>query len=110
MDDFGLHAALVVGERRPLGVHGLAGLAAMRVTLRRNDDVVETGAASDVDGGPLGSLAFLRTDLARVNRSLLPGEIVSTGSMTRVPAIASGERWTVEAQNAELPPLTIDVT
>lgn len=107
--DFGLHAALIIGERRPLGVHGLAGLAAMRVTLRRNDDTVETGGASDVDGGPLGSIAFLRTDLARVNRTLLPGEIISTGSMTRVPPIASGERWTIEAENAELPLLTIDV-
>jgi 2-keto-4-pentenoate hydratase len=40
---------------------------------------------------------------------LRPGEIVSTGSMTRVPSIASGERWTIEALRGELPALTIHI-
>lgn len=107
--DFGLHAALIVGERRPLDSTDAVWLTPMQVQLLRNGDVVERGAGSDVDGGALGSLAWLGSDLRRVNRALLPGEIVSTGSMTRVPAIASGERWTIAALGGELPALTISV-
>lgn len=107
--DFGLHAALIVGERRPIGPAGAELLTAMPVQLLCNGEVVERGAGSDVDGGAPGSLRWLRGDLQRVGRDLLPGEIVSTGSMTRVPPIASGERWTIEALGGELPALTIDV-
>ena len=32
-----------------------------------------------------------------------------TWSMTRVPAIAVGERWTIQAEGEELAALTIDV-
>lgn len=107
--DFGLHAALVVGERRPISAADAAQLQTMTVQLLRNGTVVERGTGSDVEGGAPGSLDWLRADLRRVGRELLPGEIVSTGSMTRVPAIFSGERWTIEAIGGELPPLTIDV-
>jgi 2-keto-4-pentenoate hydratase len=107
--DFGLHAALIVGERRPIDALGTARLPALQARLLRNGELVECGAGSDVDGGALGSIEWLRGDLRRVGRDLLPGELVSTGSMTRVPAIASGERWTLELVGAELPALTIDV-
>jgi 2-keto-4-pentenoate hydratase len=107
--DFGLHAALIIGERRPIADAGAAILTQMPVQLRRNGEIVERGAGSDVDGGAPGSLRWLRKDLQRVGRELQPGEIVSTGSMTRVPPIASGERWTIEALGGDLSPLTIDV-
>lgn len=107
--DFGLHAALIVGRPRPLTPPELERLVHMRVRLLRNGVVVEDGAARDVDGGPLGSLTWLRSDLQRLDRELQPGEIVSTGSMTRVPAIEPGEQWTIEATEAELPALTIEV-
>jgi 2-oxo-3-hexenedioate decarboxylase len=107
--DFGLHAALVVGEQRAVTSRELEALSAMQVRLLRNGAVVEHGASADVDGGPLGSLAWLRDDLRRVGRELQPGELVSTGSMTRVPAIAAGERWTLEALGGELPALAIDI-
>jgi 2-keto-4-pentenoate hydratase len=81
----------------------------MPVRLLRNGEVVERGAGSDVDGGASGSLRWLRDDLRRAGRDLLPGDIVTTGSMTRVPPIASGERWTIEALGAELPALTLEV-
>jgi 2-oxo-3-hexenedioate decarboxylase len=107
--DFGLHAALVIGEKRPIDDGGAAALASMRVQLRCDGEVVERGAGSDVDGGALGSVCWLRDDLRRVGRELEAGEIVSTGSMTRVPKITSGQRWTIEALDGELAPLTIDV-
>jgi 2-keto-4-pentenoate hydratase len=107
--DFGLHAALVVGERRSIGAEGADGLTALRVQLLCDGEIVERGTGADVDGGALGSVRWLRRDLARVNRDLLPGEIISTGSMTRVPAIAPGQRWTLETLGGELPALTLDV-
>jgi 2-oxo-3-hexenedioate decarboxylase len=107
--DFGLHAALIVGTPRPMTLSEIERLVDMRVRLLRNGVVAEEGAARDVDGGPLGSLAWLRSELQRLHRELQPGDVVSTGSTTRVPAIEPGERWTVEATEDELPALTIDI-
>jgi 2-oxo-3-hexenedioate decarboxylase len=107
--DFGLHAALIVGQPRPMTRSEIERLGHVRVRLLRNGVVAEHGAARDVDGGPLGSLTWLRSELQRLHRELQAGEIVSTGSMTRVPAIEPGERWTVEATEDELPALTIDI-
>ncbi len=107
--DFGLHAALIVGQPRPMTTSDVERLVNMRVRLLRNGVVAEHGAARDVDGGPLGSLTWLRSELRRLQRELQTGDVVSTGSMTRVPAIEPDERWTVEATEDELPALTIDI-
>jgi 2-keto-4-pentenoate hydratase len=107
--DFGLHAALIVGEPRPMTLPEMERLVHVRVRLLRNGAVAEHGAARDVDGGPLGSLTWLRTELDRTHRELQMGEVVSTGSMTRVPAIEPGQRWTIEATKDELPALTIEI-
>jgi 2-keto-4-pentenoate hydratase len=107
--DFGLHAALIVGKPRPMTPSEMERLMDVRVRLLRNGVVAEQGAARDVEGGPVGSLTWLRAHLQHVGRELQTGEIVSTGSMTRVPAIEPGQRWTVEASENELPTLTIEV-
>jgi 2-oxo-3-hexenedioate decarboxylase len=107
--DFGLHAALVIGEKRPFAPEDGERLAAMRVRLLRDGELVERGRGSDVEGGPLGSLAWLREHLAPLGRDVREGEVVSTGSLTRVPAIAAGERWTIAAEGGELEPLTIEI-
>ncbi len=107
--DFGLHAALIVGERRALGKGEAAGFAGLRVRLLQDAEVVERGGGSDIDGGPLASVVWLREDLARCGRTLGDGELVSTGSLTRVPAIVPGERWTVEAEDGALAALSIEV-
>ena len=107
--DFGLHAALIVGEARAMTLPELERLIHVRVRLLRNGIIAEHGAARDVDGGPLGSVTWLRTELHRLHRELQTDDVVSTGSMTRVPAIEAGERWTIEATEDELPALTIEV-
>lgn len=107
--DFGLHAALVIGERRPIAPAQAAALQAMDVELLRGETLVERGRGSDVDGGPLGSVNWLRTYLAGVGRAPESGELVSTGSLTRVPAIESGQTWTIRARAGELAPLTIAI-
>lgn len=107
--DFGLHAALVVGAKRLFAANDGDRLAAMRVRLLRDGGVIERGCGADVEGGPLGSLAWLRRHLAAFGRDVADGEIVSTGSLTRVPAIACGERWTIEAAGGELEALTLEV-
>jgi 2-keto-4-pentenoate hydratase len=107
--DFGLHAALVIGAKHRFAAGDGEKLAAMRVRLLRDGELVERGRGSDVEGGPLGSLSWLRQHLAGLGRDVREGEVVSTGSLTRVPAIAPGERWTIEAEGGELEPLTIEV-
>jgi 2-oxo-3-hexenedioate decarboxylase len=108
--DFGLHAALVIGSKQPFVPGDGERLAAMRVRLLRDGELVERGHGSDVEGGPLGSLEWLRAHLAGFGRDLRAGEVVSTGSLTRVPPIAAGERWTIEAEDGELQPLTVETS
>jgi 2-keto-4-pentenoate hydratase len=107
--DFGLHAALIIGERRSLDLGDLERLGTLPVVLRCDGTIVERGNAADVDGGAAGSVAWLRDDLRHVGRTLAPGDIISTGSMTRVPSIAAGQRWTIESPPEAFAPLTIDV-
>lgn len=65
--------------------------------MRRNGVVVERGAGSDVDGATSGSLRWLSDHVRRAGLDLQLDEIVATGFKTRVPPIASDERWTIEA-------------
>jgi 2-oxo-3-hexenedioate decarboxylase len=95
---FGLHGALVLGPWHPVTAHEQAweqGLSSFTVELLCDGKLVDQGHASNVLGGPLTALRELVALLARdaVNPPLAPGEIVTTGTLTRVPPVAPGERW-----------------
>ena len=109
---FGLHGALVLGERRDVTDDREGWRAAMSsfsVELRRDEEAVARGHARDVLGGPLEALRWLVEDLAWRSDGppLAAGEVVTTGTLTGAHEVAPGEVWTTAVTGAPLPGLAL---
>ncbi|GAC1312797.1 MAG: fumarylacetoacetate hydrolase family protein [Vulcanimicrobiaceae bacterium] len=107
--DFGLHGRLIVGDERPYDPHDAELLANCDAALSRNGDVNLRGNGRDVHGSPLLAFAWLRERLADEGVALDPAAIVTTGSLTGVPALVRGDRWTIDVPALRLAPLTIAI-
>jgi 2-oxo-3-hexenedioate decarboxylase len=113
---FGLHGALVVGNRRslrdrdPVDLAALADtLATFTLTLCRAGEVVERGSGANVLGSPVLALDFLTTMLAGQEQfaPLAAGEIVTTGTLTDAQPIEPGDVWASDYGALELEGLTV---
>ena len=96
---FGLHGALLLGPWQPVASREEAWqgqLERFTVDLLCDGTVVDQGRASNVLGGPLAALRHLvgLLDHDAMNPPLAAGEIVTTGTLTRVPPVAPGQTWT----------------
>ena len=110
---FGLHAALVVGEQRPVSTASIPTLveqlASFKLKLSKNGALVEEGAGKNALRSPalcLGELASAIANQTGVD-PLQPGELVSTGTLTAAHPIAAGERWTAEPDGLDVAPITL---
>jgi 2-keto-4-pentenoate hydratase len=107
----GLHSQLLIGSK--INITGLTRnavafnqwLAALKVTLRCNDQAVATGRGSNVLDSPLLALCHLLSELSKRGQKLLPGAIVTTGTMTNAMPIAAGEIWETQFEQQSLPNL-----
>jgi 2-oxo-3-hexenedioate decarboxylase len=97
---FGLHGALLLGPRVAVTPDTAdlwyERLAAFRLTLLCDGAVRDEGEAANVlGGGPLAALRHLVDTLADdpAGPPLGPGEIITTGTVTRALPIRAGERW-----------------
>ncbi len=95
---FGLHGALLVGPRHPVGedaARWLTALTRFEIDLSLDDQVVDRGHATNVLGGPLPALRHLVDVLEADPRQppLRAGEMVTTGTLTRAFPIAPGQTW-----------------
>jgi 2-oxo-3-hexenedioate decarboxylase len=112
---FGLHAALVVGEPRPVtpdDIPALADrLARFKVTLARDGQLVEEGSGRNALRSPALSLGELASAISRSAHAapLAAGELVSSGTLTESKPILPGETWTAAVDGLELPDLTLQV-
>jgi 2-keto-4-pentenoate hydratase len=103
----GLHGALLIGPRRPIGSH-VADLQKMlsgfAIDLLCDGRAIDRGHSENVLGGPLSALRHLVGLLAgdAINRSLVAGEIVTTGTLTRAMPVQSGETWTTQLDGIAL--------
>jgi 2-keto-4-pentenoate hydratase len=110
---FGLHAALVVGERVSVHSDAIASLAEnlprFKVRVSRNGEFVEEGSGKNSLGSPAACLAELGAAILRrfPNEPLLAGELVSSGTLTAGHPAAPGETWTAEVQGLPLPALKL---
>jgi 2-keto-4-pentenoate hydratase len=112
--DFGLHAALVVGL--PWRVdseapdHLVAVLESLRVTLRGSKDLVAEGEGRNALGSPLRALGFLARVLSTQPWAgpLMPGDVITTGTLTAFPYVQHGELYRVEVAGAPLAPLQLE--
>jgi 2-keto-4-pentenoate hydratase len=114
--DFGVHAGLVVGtpwqvtsENRR---HLASTLESLKVTLRGGKDFSAEGAGRNALGNPLLSLAHLGQVLSAQPwaAALGPGEVITTGTLTPLPILKSGESYSVQVEGAPLPPLRLELT
>jgi 2-oxo-3-hexenedioate decarboxylase len=104
---FGVHGALLLGPWHPVSSNEEAweqSLSTFTVELLCDGEVVDHGRASNVLGGPLTALGHLVELLARdpVNPPLTAGEIVTTGTLTRVPPVGPGEMWSTALTDVAL--------
>ena len=113
---FGLHAALVIGERvqvRPDFIAVLVDeLPRFKVRMSKNGEFVEEGSGRNCLRSPALCLAELSAAIRRrfPTAPLSAGEIVSSGTLTAGHPTDRGDLWTVEVEGLPLPPLTVRLT
>lgn len=107
----GLHGRLVVGQRVAIGSFPnlAAALPAVKVLLKRGDEVIDRGVGSNVLDSPLLALAHLVRALAAQPDApaLRAGELVSTGTLTDAHPVEPGQIWRTELSGLPLPGLTV---
>ena len=94
----GLHGALLIGPRHPIGSRGAQwrnALPNFTIDLLCDGRVVDRGHSINVLDGPVSALRHLVGLLARdpANPPLAAGEIVTTGTLTRAMPVKAGETW-----------------
>jgi 2-keto-4-pentenoate hydratase len=113
---FGLHAALVIGERTqiqpPMIAQLVDELPRFQVRMSKNSEFVEEGSGKNSLRSPALCLAELAGAILRrfPAQPLSTGEIVSSGTLTAGHATQSGDVWTAEVTGLSLPPLTLQLT
>jgi 2-oxo-3-hexenedioate decarboxylase len=110
---FGFHAALVVGEPRPVRPEMIPALvdqlSTFKVRLLSDDQLVEEGSGRNSLRSPALCLGELASATARhsTTEPLAAGDLVSSGTLTESRPIVSGETWTVVVDGLDLPALTL---
>jgi 2-keto-4-pentenoate hydratase len=110
---FGLHAALVIGQRVELDSDKIPQLrdelANFKVRMLRNGELVEEGSGRNALRSPALCLAELGKGMAkRFPQELWRGrEIVSTGTLTAGHPTRAGDHWKAEVEGLALPPLRL---
>jgi len=110
---FGLHAALVVGEKiavKPEMIHELVNsLPNFKVRILKNGELVEEGSGKNSLRSPALCLAELGSAILRrsATEPLAAGEIVSTGTLTGGHLAGKDEMWTAEVTGLPVPRLSL---
>lgn len=113
---FGLHSALVIGEKMPVEPERIAKLveelARFKVRMSKNGELVEEGAGKNSLKNPALCLAELSAAIAWrfPTHPLSAGEIVSAGTLTAGHPTGKGDSWTAEVEGISLPSLTLRLT
>ena len=113
---FGLHAALVVGEKmkiKPDLVPALMEeLPRVKVRMKKDGELIEEGSGKNSLKSPALCLAELGAAIAKrfPSQPLAAGEIVSSGTLTAGHLTGKGDQWTVEVEGISLPSLTLRLT
>jgi len=110
---FGLHAALVVGEKvqvRPDLITKLVEeLPRLKVRVLKGGEFVEEGSGRNSLKSPALCLAELGAAVAKrfPAQPLSAGEIISSGTLTAGHLTTRGDLWTFEVEGFSLPSLTL---
>jgi 2-oxo-3-hexenedioate decarboxylase len=110
---FGLHAALVIGDRIPVLPDNIATLAqqlaTFKVRMSKNGEFVEEGSGRNSLKNPALCLAELSSAIAKrfPAEPLRAGEIVSSGTVTAGHPLEKDDLWTAELEGIPLPSLSL---
>jgi 2-keto-4-pentenoate hydratase len=110
---FGLHAALVIGEKMQLKPELISNLVdelpRFKVLMSKNGEFVEEGSGRNSLRSPALCLAELTAAIAKrfPAEPLGVGEIVSSGTLTAGHPTDRGDFWKVDVEGLSLPPLTL---
>lgn len=98
-----------VGDRRDTW---LEMLRTFSITLRSSEGVEDQGFARNVLDGPLSAVRHFVAGLAErpFARAILPGDIITTGTVTRAFPVHPGQMWWTEVEGLPLPEMRIVVT
>jgi len=113
---FGLHAALVIGERvqvHPETVGTLVDqLARFKVRVSKNGEFVEEGSGRNSLRSPALCLAELGAAVVRrfPDEPLSANEIISSGTLTAGHLTDKDDLWNAEVEGLPLPSLTLRLT
>jgi len=113
---FGLHAALVVGEKIPVQPELISTLVdelpRLKVRTSKQGEFVEEGSGKNSLKSPALCLAELSAAISRrfPAEPLSAGEIVSSGTLTAGHLSSAGDVWTAHVEGLALPPLTLRLT
>jgi len=113
---FGLHAALVIGEKIPVQPDIIPRfvdeLSRFKVRMSRNGEFVEEGWGRNSLKSPPLCLAELGAAIVRrfPSEPLRAGEIISSGTLTAGHLTGKDDRWTALVEGISLPALTLQLT
>jgi len=109
----GLHAALVVGEPRPVAPANIPDLVEQlpkfKLRLSKNGQLIEEGSGRNSLRSPALCLAELASAMANQDGAepLAAGDLVSSGTLTDSTPIQPGVAWTASVEGLDLPTLTL---
>jgi 2-oxo-3-hexenedioate decarboxylase len=110
---FGFHAALIVGEPRPVESADIATLVdqlpRFTVRLLKDGALVEEGSGRNSLRSPALCVGELAAAVMRgpAPEPLEAGELVSSGTLTASFPIAPGDTWRAVVEGIDLAPLTL---
>ncbi len=109
----GLHAALVVGEPRPVTAASIPELVEQlpkfKVRLSKDGELVEEGSGRNSLRSPALCLAALASAMTKQDGAvpLAAGDLVSSGTLTESTPIHPGATWTASVEGIDLSTLTL---
>jgi 2-keto-4-pentenoate hydratase len=110
---YGLHAALIVGEPRPVTAANISELVEQlpkfKVRLSKDGQLIEEGSGRNSLRSPAVCLAELASAMAKQGGAepLAAGDLVSSGTLTESTPIQPGATWTAAVEGIDLPTLTL---
>lgn len=111
--DFGLHVALLVGKRVPVGAIPDAerALRDFEIELLCDGEVRDRGTGASVLGHPLNAIVFLVNALADAPHlpQLRAGEVITTGTLTAALPVRAGETWSTRIRGIGLAGLSLAI-